>query len=152
MHDNASSCNLKPRSQACSVSVTEKVAGLGTRLNLHHVSPTCTHLRSSTVKEHSWEKARVVLVGNKCDLKDSRVVQAKQGLELAESLGVEYVETSAKDDVNVKEAFEILVDSISEKMAESTENPNLGPRAMRARNFLSVQNEREKESATGCAC
>ena len=95
----------------------------------------------------------MVLVGNKCDLKDSRVIQAKQGQELAESLGVGYVETSAKDNINVREAFEMLVDAISEKMAESTENPNLGPRATRSRNLVYVQEEREREeTASGCAC
>ena len=74
----------------------------------------------------------MVLVGNKNDLKDIRVVQAKQGLELAESMGVEYVETSAKDDTNVKKAFEMLLDSIFETTAESTEDLNGGPEETKA--------------------
>ena len=90
----------------------------------------------------------MVLVGNKCDLKDSRVISTEQASELAQSLGVKYHETSAKDAINVKETFESLVDSISEKMAESIEkNPNFLPRGTRPRN-PNVQQEGE----SGCAC
>ena len=44
----------------------------------------------------------MVLVGNKSNLNESRVVAKDQGLELAQSLGVMYYETSAKEDVNLK--------------------------------------------------
>ena len=88
------------------------------------------------------------MVGNKSDLSDSRAVTSEQGRELAQNLGFEYFETSAKDGINVKSTFEYLVDTISEKMAESIEkNPNFLPRGTRPRTLDS-----STKSSGGCAC
>lgn len=62
------------------------------------------------------EKAIVVLVGNKSDLTESRVVTSSQCTGLIQSLGCEYFETSAKYDINVKETFDYLVDAILERI------------------------------------
>ena len=43
-----------------------------------------------------------ILVGNKIDLEDDRKITFEQGQELAAEIGVEYMETSAKADINVK--------------------------------------------------
>lgn len=76
----------------------------------------------------------MVLVGNKCDLADGRVITREQAEELAESLGVQYFEASAKDDIEVRPTFESLVDSISLKMVESIEsNPAFKPQKLRSR-------------------
>lgn len=88
------------------------------------------------------------MVGNKSDLVDSRVVMPEQCRELAQSLGFQFFETSAKDGTNVKSTFEYLVDAISEKMAESIEkNPNFLPRGTRPRTL-----ENSAQSSGGCAC
>lgn len=42
-----------------------------------------------------------LLVGNKSDLEANRQVKAEEGKSLAESLGIKFLETSAKDAVNV---------------------------------------------------
>ena len=90
----------------------------------------------------------MVLVGNKSDLAESRVINRERATDLAQTLGVEYFETSAKDDINVKQTFETLVDEISEKMAESIEkNPNFIPRGVRPRN-----QETPQASGSSCAC
>jgi len=54
-----------------------------------------------------------VLVGNKCDLEDSREVSKEKGLELAHKLKCKFLETSAKDRVNVSECFYELVRDIT---------------------------------------
>lgn len=36
---------------------------------------------------YSWDNAQVVLVGNKCDLEEERVVTTDRGQKLAERLG-----------------------------------------------------------------
>lgn len=46
----------------------------------------------------------VVICGNKCDLQ-GREVAREEGERLAAELGVPYMETSAKDNLNVKETF-----------------------------------------------
>ena len=43
--------------------------------------------RVTQIKTYSWDNAQVVLVGNKCDLKDDRVVSFESGNQLAEQLG-----------------------------------------------------------------
>lgn len=44
----------------------------------------------------------MILVGNKCDMEEERVVSTERGRQLAEQLGVEFYETSAKENINVK--------------------------------------------------
>ena len=44
----------------------------------------------------------MILVGNKCDMEDERVISYERGKQLAEQLGIEFFETSAKENINVK--------------------------------------------------
>ena len=45
----------------------------------------------------------MIVVGNKCDLEDERVVGKDQGQNLARMWGCSFLETSAKAKVNVNE-------------------------------------------------
>ncbi|XP_016055300.1 PREDICTED: ras-related protein Rab-3C [Miniopterus natalensis] len=76
---------------------------------------------STQIKTYSWDNAQVILVGNKCDMEDERVVSSERGQRLGEQLGFEFFETSAKDNINVKQTFEHLVDIICDKMSEGLE-------------------------------
>lgn len=58
--------------------------------------------RVTQIKTYSWDNAQVILVGNKCDMEDERVISFERGKQLAEQLGVEFFETSAKENINVK--------------------------------------------------
>jgi GTPase SAR1 family protein len=73
---------------------------------------------------YSWDNAQVVLVGNKSDLEQDRAVTQERGQRLADQLGLEFFETSAKENVNVKAVFERLVDIILEKMSDGPEDPS----------------------------
>ena len=62
--------------------------------------------------------------------------------------GFQFFEASAKDNINVKQVFERLVDIICDKMNESMEGDG---------NFLSSQGKQSlkdspSESSGGCAC
>jgi hypothetical protein len=46
-----------------------------------------------------------IVAGNKCDLKDARVVSARQGLEYARKRQCGFMETSAREMVNIEETF-----------------------------------------------
>jgi Ras-related protein Rab-1A len=49
-----------------------------------------------------------ILVGNKTDLQDQRVVSTEEGQELADHYCIRFIETSAKDSTNVEKAVEII--------------------------------------------
>ena len=53
-----------------------------------------------------------LLIGNKSDLESQRQVQFDEGKAFAESNGMKFIETSAKTDQKVKEAFETLTKEI----------------------------------------
>ena len=44
-----------------------------------------------------------MLLGNKCDLSDSRVVSKERGQLFADKHGIKFMETSAKANINIEE-------------------------------------------------
>ncbi|KAL8128782.1 hypothetical protein V2J09_017937 [Rumex salicifolius] len=58
-----------------------------------------------------------MLVGNKCDMENIRAVSMEEGKILAEENGLFFMETSAKDSINVKSAFEMLIRDIFNKLS-----------------------------------
>lgn len=46
--------------------------------------------RATQIKTYSWDNAQVILVGNKCDLEDDRLVPTEDGQRLAEELGTSF--------------------------------------------------------------
>ena len=46
-----------------------------------------------------------IVAGNKCDLKDGRAISAREGLEYARKHGCGFMETSAREMVNIEETF-----------------------------------------------
>lgn len=46
-----------------------------------------------------------IVAGNKCDLKDGRAVTSRQGLEYARKNDCGFMETSAREMVNIEETF-----------------------------------------------
>ena len=65
-------------------------------------------LRCTQIKTYSWDNAQVILVGNKCDMEDERVISYERGKQLADSLGLQFFETSAKENINVRVSYLIL--------------------------------------------
>uniref|UniRef100_A0A3Q3EZA9 small monomeric GTPase n=1 Tax=Labrus bergylta TaxID=56723 RepID=A0A3Q3EZA9_9LABR len=78
---------------------------------------------ATQIKTYSWDNAQVIMVGNKCDMDEERVVPPEKGKHLADQLGFEYYEASAKENINVRQVFERLVDIICVKMSELTDKP-----------------------------
>lgn len=57
-----------------------------------------------------------LLIGNKADLGERKEVTESEGKELAEKLGLDFLETSAKTGRNVEEAFRKLAKEIKNKI------------------------------------
>uniref|UniRef100_A0AAY5K8A5 small monomeric GTPase n=1 Tax=Esox lucius TaxID=8010 RepID=A0AAY5K8A5_ESOLU len=155
---------------------------------------------STQIKTYSWDNAQVLLVGNKCDMEDERVVAVDRGRQLSDQLGeldpcphpgthpitslsrfalqspiihvpcllprlsvrlknsftaslcsagFEYFECSAKDNINVKQTFERLVDIICEKMSESLDNVDPAVTGAKQGPQLTEQPQRPHQD---CAC
>ncbi|XP_067582240.1 ras-related protein Rab-3B isoform X1 [Pseudorca crassidens] len=81
---------------------------------------------ATQIKTYSWDNAQVILVGNKCDMEEERVVPTEKGRLLAEQLGFDFFEASAKENISVRQAFECLVDAICDKMSDTLDtDPSL---------------------------
>ena len=68
------------------------------------------------ILNHNDEKIDAIIVGNKNDLISERKVDYETGKYFAKSLGMDFVETSAKDSFNVEYAFLSLAKKIKERI------------------------------------
>lgn len=59
----------------------------------------------ANIEQHASEGVNKILIGNKSDWTDKRAVTVDQGRELADELGIRFMETSAKVNDGVEEAF-----------------------------------------------
>ena len=86
----------------------------------------------------------IVLIGNKSDLKEERVVSTEDGKELAKKLNMEkhFYETSCQNGENVHEAINDLVQQIYDKFGNKDETPNF--------EIKDVKHKKEKKEKKGC--
>ena len=77
------------------------------------------------IEKNANKNVYKILVGNKCDLEDKRTVSYQQGKELAETYGIQFIETSAKSNTNVDEAFHLLGREVM-KMSLNDKEKNFG--------------------------
>ena len=61
------------------------------------------------------DKIPIILFGNKWDLIENREVEEEEAKALAYQYNLEYFETSAKEDINVKEGIQSIIDKAYEK-------------------------------------
>ena len=60
------------------------------------------------IEKNANKNVLKILIGNKTDLEDKRVISYNQGKEFADNYGLKFIETSAKKNININEAFETL--------------------------------------------
>ena len=90
------------------------------------------------VKEN-LNNASVVLFGNKCDLpKEEWKVTKEQAKKFAEEINLPFFETSAKDNIGIKEGFEEVVNAAYQKFEKI---PDKG---------IKLEKEIEKHQKSGC--
>ena len=96
-----------------------------------------------------------ILVGNKCD-KPDRVVTEEEGKELANKYNMKFFETSAKTNMNVKEAFEGLIKEIldtflgKKKISDKVLNKDNTKEEKKGCNNEKKNNNKEKSKNFDC--
>lgn len=71
------------------------------------------------IDQFASEGVNKILIGNKCDDLERRVVERERGAELAREYGLKFMETSAKNNVNVEEAFFTLSRDIKKRLIDT---------------------------------
>ena len=71
------------------------------------------------VDQYATEGVNKILIGKKCDDVERRVVERERGLELAREYGLKFMETSAKTNTNVDEAFLTLSKDIKRRLIDT---------------------------------
>lgn len=69
-------------------------------------------------------KIPIVIVGNKKDLEEQRVVTSIEGQQFAERFGFDFIETSAKSSLNVAEAYQLVIRKIRKLSSQKETNMN----------------------------
>ena len=75
----------------------------------------------SQIKEYSPSDCELILAGNKVDIQD-RSVSKEEAMTLADEYKIQYIEISAKSNINVKEVFSSLYQSIIDKLLSNKDD------------------------------
>lgn len=75
------------------------------------------------IDRHAEEHVNKILVGNKCDL-PNREVTTEMGKKMADKYGIKFMETSAKDSINVEELFFTLARDIKIRLGNERLRPD----------------------------
>jgi len=78
----------------------------------------------SQIREEANQNVLIYIAGNKIDMEEERKIQKEDGEKLAGEYGFPFVETSAKEGININETFEDLVEKIDSVYSKfETNNP-----------------------------
>ena len=110
----------------------------------HWMDQIGDHVKKITKDNEYAVPPKVILVGNKADIPDNqRQVTKERAQEMADKWGIGYIETSAKDNTNVQEAFMTITKLVAPTL--SLGDSELGG----GRTNLAEVGSSEKK---GCAC
>ena len=76
------------------------------------------------IQMHADGNVNKILIGNKADLKENRVVSTEEGEALAKEFNIRFFETSARQDMNVDTSFEKIATDVKDRLME---NEGSGP-------------------------
>jgi len=68
------------------------------------------------IQMHADVNVNKILIGNKCDMQDQRVVSTAEGDTLAKEYNIHFYETSAKQDISVDKSFVKIATEIKDRM------------------------------------
>jgi len=98
------------------------------------------------IDRYACQSVNKLLLGNKADLAEKRTVQTSEGKDFADSLGVQFLETSAKTSNNVEEAFTTMTRQIKNRLDSAN---TVATSASKSSN-IKVSTNKEKKKKGGC--
>ena len=100
----------------------------------------------SEIKEQTNRDIKLIIIGNKIDLREQKVISTEQALTKAKELGIPLMETSAKEATNVKEAFNDLLKEMYCELSQTL--LNIEHQNMENKNGIQLDVEEKKKK--GC--
>lgn len=100
----------------------------------------------SEIQQHASPGVARMLIGNKCDMESERQVSFQEGKDYADSLGIPFLETSAKNKINIEASFKELTAVIL---------PTAEPKKAGGENTTQIRDQRGQKKAggsSGCDC
>ncbi|EGC31219.1 Rab GTPase [Dictyostelium purpureum] len=89
-----------------------------------HVSFNNVKQWMQEIQRYACDSVTRLLVGNKCDLIEKKIVDTSTAREYADSVGIPFLETSAKSSANVEQAFMIMASEIKKLQGGIQPNSN----------------------------
>ena len=90
----------------------------------------------------NYEKVPLILIGNKCDLEDERKVSKEEGEKFALKYNIKFFECSAKNNINVNQAFESLINEVVENYQDEFISEN--------DKGIKIEENNDKKKKEGC--
>lgn len=109
------------------------------------------HVRDwlSEIEEYAHDDVIVMLIANKVDKINERVVTREMGEKLASEYEVTYIETSAKTGLNVEFCFKAITHALLEQQIDA--NKSNGQNASKTLNNLVQLNDRIAKRSSCCS-
>ena len=98
------------------------------------------------IEKNASKNVLKVLIGNKTDLEDKRVITYNQGKEFADTYGLKFIETSAKKNLNVTEAFETL----GRELKQASEDKKITKQRQNKKITVAKAQDLDIEKKKGC--
>ncbi|XP_049676346.1 ras-related protein Rab-15 isoform X3 [Accipiter gentilis] len=109
---------------------------------------------ASDVDEYAPDGVQKILIGNKADEEHKRQVAKEQGLQLAREYGMDFYETSACSNLNIKESFTRLTELVLQAHRKELEGLRGPPRAPALAHLEEDEQQPlgSEDSPKGCWC
>lgn len=104
------------------------------------------------IQQHADVHVNKILIGNKCDMTDDKVISTEEGQALADEYGVQFFETSAKNNVNVESGFIAIAREVKNRLMEegaSTSNTQASTAASSGNSSFNLQGGASATSKSG---
>lgn len=84
--------------------------------NLTNRSSPISLVLAFDVTQHANEDVEKMILGNKCDMEEKRVITKERGESIAREHAIRFLETSAKANINIDDVFLQLAEAILDKV------------------------------------